>query len=138
MPTLYEIETMQSNLEGQFSELFEFVDESIGTVELHELEKSLFEKLQKVGLFLLEYFLAKSGTGYKPGNPPVSNDGKPLEYKGPVKSPYFSIFGEVTIERARHSALAGRFRSTLTIFTNNRTATGASQRRQPFRYQCRR
>ena len=109
MTAIYDIEAMQSNIESQFSRLFEYVDESIDTAELHEVEKFLFQKLQNIGLSMIEYFLACTGTGYEPGHPPVSDDGKPLEYKGPVKSPYFSIFGELTIERARFRTEEGHY-----------------------------
>ncbi len=63
MTAIYDIEAMQSNIESQFSRLFEYVDESIDTAELHEVEKFLFQKLQNIGLSMIEYFLACTGTG---------------------------------------------------------------------------
>lgn len=109
MPSIYDIETMKNNIKKQFSELLEYVTDAVGQTELHEFEHTLFEQLQKIGLSAVENFLANSGTGYDPEQRPASEDGNPLEYKGTVTSPYFSIFGEVSIERARYREESGDY-----------------------------
>ncbi len=109
MPTMYEFESMRRNINDQFSNLFEIVESSVGAEELHNLEKSVFENLQGLGLSLLEYFVSKSGTGYEPGQRLSAIDGKTLAYKGIVDSPYFSIFGEIRIQRARYKGDAGKY-----------------------------
>ena len=113
MPTIYDIEQMKCNSKNIFSEILDYVSDAAGTTELYDFEKNLFEKLQKLGLSLLENFIASSGTGYDPAHPPVDNDNQPLRYKGTKESPYFSIFGELSIERARYQAGAGSYQYPL-------------------------
>lgn len=109
MSTIYEFESMHSNIKDQFSNLLDIVESSLGNEELHNLEKCIFENLQGLGISLLEYFVSKSGTGYEPGQRLSSSDGTALEYKGLVDSPYFSIFGEIRIKRARYKGDAGKY-----------------------------
>jgi hypothetical protein len=56
-----------------------------------------------LGRGLLEAFVEQSGTGYEVGNPPLSEVGDPMAYKGTVDSPYVSIFGEIRISRAAYA-----------------------------------
>ena len=109
MPTIYDIEALESNNKMLFSKLLRYVSDAVDNTELHEVEKNIFEQLQKLGLCLLETFIARSGTGYDPVNRPVDECGQTLTYKGTVKSTYFSIFGELTIERARYQAEQGGY-----------------------------
>lgn len=109
MATIYDIEAMESNSKMLFSELLQYITDAVDTTELHEVEKNIFEQLQKLGLSLLKNFIARSGTGYQPAHRLVDEFGKTLVYKGTVKSPYFSIFGELIIERARYQAEQGGY-----------------------------
>lgn len=107
--TIYDIEQLQSKYESEFSALSAFVTSAPDTMELHSFEKDLFEKLQRLGLAFMQYFLAQRGTGYQPQCPPVDAGGKRLEYKGTLRALYLSIFGEVTIERARYKKADGSY-----------------------------
>jgi len=109
MPALYEIESMNNDTKTLFSKLLQYVDNSVGKTELHVFEKNLFEQLQKIGLSLVKDFIAQSGNGYDTEHPPISEDGQRLEYKGTITSPYFSIFGEVSIKRSRFLAKPGKY-----------------------------
>jgi hypothetical protein len=109
MPTIYDIERMKSNSKEIFSDILNYVNDAVGKTELHDFEKNLFEQLQKLGLALLENFIADTGTGYNSEQPPVDETNRPLRYKGTKKSPYFSMFGEVLIERARYQTGSGSY-----------------------------
>ena len=109
MPEIYDIELMKSNSKKIFSDLLAYAADAVGTTELHDFEKNVFEQLQKLGLALLKNFIANSGTGYDADNPPVDDTNKPLRYKGTTQSPYFSIFGELSIKRARYQTDDGSY-----------------------------
>lgn len=100
--TIYEKETLFESLEDTFCGIKAYIEGAVGREELHEVEVALFRKLQRLGREFLEAFIAMSGTGYEPGNPPLSEDGRKMKYKGidPKGSPYLSIFGEIRIYRA--------------------------------------
>jgi hypothetical protein len=102
MMTIYEKESLFESLDNTFFGLKAYVEGAVGREELHEVETNLFRKLQRLGREFMEAFIAMSGTGYEPGNPPLSEDGCKMEYKGvdPKGSPYMSIFGEIRIYRA--------------------------------------
>ena len=118
MPTLHDIESAKSNSKDLFSKLLQFVDDSVGKTELHVIEKNIFEQLQKIGLSLMKNFIAQSGNGYDSASPPMTTDNQRLEYKGAVTSPYFSIFGEVSIERARFLVKPGTYYYPLDVQLN--------------------
>lgn len=109
MSAIYDIELMKSNSKKIFSELLTYTTDAVCTTELHDFEKNVFEQLQKLGLALMKNFIANSGTGYDAHNPPVNETNQPLRYKGSKESPYFSIFGELTIKRARYQTDAGSY-----------------------------
>ncbi len=102
--TLYEKETSFESVDEMFSEIKTYITGAIGREELHEVEEHVFRRLQRMGLGLVKAFVALSGTGYEAGSPLLSEDGRPMEYKGikPEASPYMSIFGEISIYRASY------------------------------------
>jgi hypothetical protein len=109
MHSIYEIEQQFNKVNAEFSNIKTYVTEAVGNKELHEFEKELFRQLLQLGRSLLEQFIEQTGTGYKAGDPPRSETGNPLRYKGIEKSPYISIFGEIQIARAAYADKEGRY-----------------------------
>jgi len=109
MTTIYDKEAMLCQLDETFAELKSYIYESVGNQEIHEVEKTVFAKLQQLGRSLLQLFISQSGTGYEAGNPPLSAEGQAMKYKGIVESPYYSIFGELQIRRAGYADSSGDY-----------------------------
>ena len=109
MPTIYEKEALFENLDAAIAQLKEYIVSTVHQEELHQVEQHVFRRLQHMGCHCLKTFVALSGTGYQAGNPPLSEAGDPLEYKGTEAdgSPYVSIFGEIRIDRAAYAHPAG-------------------------------
>jgi len=107
MLTIYEKEAGFESLDGRYAEIKRYVVDAVGQEAIHEVEQQLFRRLQQLGRGLLEAFVARSGTGYEAGNPPVSEEGVAMEYKETPESPYGSIFGEIRIARAAYAHPAG-------------------------------
>lgn len=109
MQTIYEKEAMLDKLNSEFSKVTTYVERAVDREPIHQVEQEVFRKLMELGRSLLESFIAQSGTGYQANNPPRSEDGKALTFKGIVESPYFSIFGEVKIKRASYASDAEEY-----------------------------
>ena len=107
--TIYEKETVFESLDDTLSEIKAYIVGAVGREELHEVELNLFRRIQRLGRGFLEAFVSVSGTGYEAGNPPLSEEGHKLEYKGTEAegSPYMSIFGEIRVYRAAYAHPAG-------------------------------
>ena len=118
MMTIAERETVLGKLDTEFAQIKTFVKGAVGHQEIHHVEKELFRQLQLLGRHLLESFIAESGTGYQANNPPRTEDGQALAFKGTTASPYFSIFGEVTIKRARYANAADEYFCPLDVALN--------------------
>lgn len=103
MMTIYDKEAMLGKLKDEFAAIITYLDHAVGREQLSEVEHDVFRKVHHLGRSLLEAFLAQSGTGYSATSPPCSPEGKALVFKGLVDSPYFSIFGDVTITRAAYA-----------------------------------
>ena len=101
--TISEKESLYESLDETYAEIKAYVDGAVGREELHEVELNVFRQVLRLGRGLLEAFVEQSGTGYEPGNPPLSEVGDPMVYKGTVDSPYVSIFGEIVISRAGYA-----------------------------------
>jgi len=109
MPTIYEKEALLWSLDEAFAELKKGLAEAVGREPLHEVERMLFRRLQHLGRGLLEWFIAETGTGYEAGHPPCTETGQPMTYKGTETAPYWSIFGEIAIERAGYAHPEGGY-----------------------------
>lgn len=101
--TMYERESLFERLDETYAEIKAYVDGAVGREALHEVELTVFRRVLLLGRGFLEAFVERSGTGYEAGNPPLSEAGDPMAYKGTVNSPYVSIFGEITISRAAYA-----------------------------------
>ena len=100
---------MLLSLDEEFADLKSTLAEAVGHQALHEVELMLFRRLQQLGRGLLEWFVAETGTGYEAGHPPCSETGIPMVYKGTESSPYWSIFGEITLQRAGYARPEGDY-----------------------------
>ena len=109
MATIYEKEVLFDKLNEAFEGLKHYIDDAVDHEELHEVEQQLFRKVQEIGRHALDCFVCLSGSGYEQDNPPVSDEGIPMRYKGTVHSPYMSIFGEITIARAAYQHPMGGY-----------------------------
>jgi hypothetical protein len=103
MMTIYDKEAMLGKLKDEFAAITALVETAVGQDPICDVEREVFRTLQQLGRSLLEYFIAQSGTGYQAEHPPRATDGTALTFKGLIASPYFSIFGEVTIPRAAYA-----------------------------------
>ena len=104
METIYDKEAMVSKLKNEFATILTYVENAVGHEQIGDVEKQVFRQLQHLGRHLVEAYVKQSGTGYEANNPPRSQDGRPLEFKGYIESPYFSIFGELKIKRAAYAS----------------------------------
>lgn len=89
-----------SQLDEEFSRLKQYVRQAAEGEEVHQAEKGIFDGLLHLGRGLMEAYVAKSGTGYSPGQPPRTPDGRALKYSGIDSVAYLSIFGELGLPRA--------------------------------------
>lgn len=104
MSTIYEKEALFESLDEVFAQIKGYVVEAVDQGEaLHEVEQNLFRRVQQLGCTFLQTFVTLTGSGYEAGNPPLTEEGIPMRYKGTVNSPYVSIFGEITIGRAGYA-----------------------------------
>lgn len=95
----YSIE--QSVLDGsaEVKNLFDFVQNNAGKLELYEIEKEIFSMLMNIGLTALKCYFAKIGTG-DIGDELIMDDGAILpKAKRFRERDYFSIFGKIKISR---------------------------------------
>ena len=109
MATIYEKEAVFDKLNKTFECLKGYIYDAVDHEELHEVEQQIFRKVQEIGRQSLECFVFLSGSGYEEGNPPLSDEGIEMRYKGTVDSPYMSIFGEVKIARAAYQHPMGGY-----------------------------
>ena len=103
--TIDEKETLFEIVDEMFAQIKTYIEGAVGREEIHEVEAHMFRGLQCLGLGFLEVFVAASGTGYEADNAPLTEDGRPMVYKGTKAegSPYMSIFGELRIYRAAYA-----------------------------------
>ena len=109
MATIYEKEVMFDKLDETLERLKRYIYDAADHEELHEVEQQIFRKVQAIGRQSLECFVCLSGSGYEEDNPPVSDEGIEMRYKGTVHSPYMSIFGEIKIARAAYQHPMGTY-----------------------------
>ncbi len=91
----------KSILEGkvEVNELFDFVKNQADNFEAYEMEYSIFQKLQQIGLAAMKCYFATNGTG-DVGAKLVLDDGIILKKQSDLRSKvYFSIFGKINVPR---------------------------------------
>lgn len=98
---LHDVERSAALKEAAEEELLEIVAFLRGgaqSEELHEVERSLFQRLLVLGHVLMRGFLAEKGTGKQEG--PVTRNGADLPYHSLKPVTYLSVFGLLEIGRA--------------------------------------
>lgn len=103
MLAIYERDILLGKLDAEFSAIKHYLMDAVEETEIHQVEKELFARLQEIGRMLLNIYIKEHGTGYNETMTLHSQTGKRLRYKGLVKRQYFSIFGEIEIERAGYA-----------------------------------
>jgi len=89
-------ETSIANLRKEFEQILQFVSEPTDR-QIHNVEKTIFQNLLKMGRLLLSIFLAKHTT--KTTISHVDKNGVELKLHSRKKRDYFSIFGKIVISR---------------------------------------
>ena len=86
----------------ELQRLFEYVEINATEFKAYEMEKSIFEKILKIGLIVMQYYFSKKGTGDV--GPEIKLDsGKILEKESQLRSRgYFSIFGKIQVPRSSY------------------------------------
>jgi hypothetical protein len=99
--TIYEVEGEWNKVHEAFSELEAYVLDAVEAgKDLHVVEGGLFKGLLALGRRLMKAYVVGSGTGYSPGQPPRTLDGRALKYGGINSVAYLSIFGQLDLPRA--------------------------------------
>jgi hypothetical protein len=98
--SLHEKEQFVSDITAKLQQLLDYITSAAGNAQIHTVEKEIFRQTQQIGLLSLQLFVKESGTGYEANNPVISETTGYLKYKVHPTSPYLSIFGELSIERA--------------------------------------
>ena len=109
MLAIYERDILFSKLDAEFSAIKRYLLNSVGETEIHRVEKELFARLQELGRMLLELYIKEHGTGYVKSMKLSNQSHMPPRYKGVIHRQYFSIFGEIEIERASYSTGNGGY-----------------------------
>ena len=83
----------------ELQNLFEFVENNAKGFKAYEMEKSIFEKILKLGLLSMQYYFTQKGTG-DIGPELALNSGKSLKKESKLRErDYFSIFGKFKVPR---------------------------------------
>jgi hypothetical protein len=83
----------------EFNAILEYVLTGASGLEIHEVERSIYRMLLRLGRMMLELFVLSRGTGHK-GKTLQGKDGRVYQYARDSARKYVSIFGEITIARA--------------------------------------
>jgi hypothetical protein len=93
-------EQMIHQVRNNFERLLSLVTgPETGTATMDQMERSLFRQVLRLGYQLLALFVTKRAEGESHG-PIVSKEGVELSYHSQQGRNYFSIFGDMLIERA--------------------------------------
>lgn len=85
----------------QFEAILAFARTVAQGLELHEVERGLFQRLLELGRALLVETVAEKGTGREQAGSAIrTDDGAKVPYHSTKTRSYLSIFGEVSIPRA--------------------------------------
>ncbi len=98
--TVYDVERQWDKVNESFAAIVQSTRQSAEGEPLDRGERDIFRGLLALGLQMFKAFVAQSGTGYAPGRPLRTADGRSLTYKGIESVAYLSIFGELHLPRA--------------------------------------
>ena len=86
----------------ELQRVFEFVQNNAGELKSYEMEKSIFEKILKIGLIAMQYYFSQKGTGDVGPEIQLEND-RVLKKESQLKPrDYFSIFGKFKVPRSSY------------------------------------
>ena len=86
----------------ELQRVFEFVQNNAGEFKSYEMEKSIFEKILKIGLIAMQYYFSQKGTGDVGPEIKLESD-KVLKKESRLKPrDYFSIFGKFKVPRSSY------------------------------------
>lgn len=84
----------------ELQRLFEFVENNATEFKAYEMEKSIFEKILKIGLIAMQYYFSEKGSG-DVGAEIKLDSGKILKKESGLRPRYyFSIFGKLEVPRS--------------------------------------
>ena len=98
--TVGDVERQWDKVHESFAAVVQSVRQAADGQPLDHAEREVFRGLLGLGLEMLKAFVAESGTGYEPGRPVGTPDGRCLTYKGIESVVHLSIFGELSLRRA--------------------------------------
>ncbi len=96
-----ELQDIIAAVRGQFDDLLSSVSHPSSGEPLHEVERGIFQQLLRLGCSLLQIFLGALGTG-NVGNDYTDKGGVIRKRKGARSLMYWSIFGQIRINRTRY------------------------------------
>ena len=86
----------------ELQRVFEFVENNATEYKAYEMEKSIFEKILKIGLIAMQYYFSQKGTGDV--GPEIKLESDEILKKESQLKPrdYFSIFGKFKVPRSSY------------------------------------
>lgn len=116
MNTIYKTEEQFASLDHKLAELKKYVTETAQQqTAIHLSEKEIFRRVIEMGRLGVEAVIQQSGPNHDGANPPKTAEGRPLPYNGQSTRTYFSIFGAITIRRARYLMPSGGYHYPLDV-----------------------
>lgn len=92
-----------ADIHNQLASIVEHIeDHSVKGTPLHQVERHLFSSLIALGLQLLSYYIYLVGRIVQQQKVPLDSQGNKMHNKGLRIRSYFSVFGKLTIERAKY------------------------------------
>jgi hypothetical protein len=98
MSESYSIEKGLEESRLAFEELLGFVTQNADSMEAHNMEKGIFQKVLQIGLAAMKTYFAAKGTG-EVGKSIENPKGQQLAKERIRTVNYFSIFGKLTVDR---------------------------------------
>ncbi len=86
----------------ELQRLFEFVENNATEFKAYEMEKSIFEKILKIGLIAMQYYFSEKGTGDVGPELKLESDKILKKESGLRPRDYFSIFGKLKVPRSSY------------------------------------
>jgi len=86
----------------ELQRLFEFVENNATEFKAYEMEKSIFEKILKIGLIAMQYYFSEKGTGDVGPELKLESDKILKKERGLRPRDYFSIFGKLKVPRSSY------------------------------------
>lgn len=103
----YDAECCAGEIRDGAEKIIEFVTSKASRMEAHQVERTVFSLVLKVGLAAMKFYFAERGTG-DVGAAIIEIGGRVLKRsKGLFACAYFSIFGKLEVPRTRYRTRTG-------------------------------